>query len=178
MHMSTQDCTPPTEALERSTPVDGLALRQIFGQFASGVTVITSGAESAVHGMTANTFMSVSLEPALILISLQNDSRMRQVIDAEGRFGVSILADGQQSVSDHFAGRTEDAAAASFEYRGGTPVVKDALAWIACSVEQRHLAGDHTLFIAHVDDFLQSEGAPLLFFGGQYRTLSEGAPCS
>jgi flavin reductase (DIM6/NTAB) family NADH-FMN oxidoreductase RutF len=58
---------------------------------------------------------------------------------------------------------------------GDTPVVASALAWIVCSVEQRHIAGDHTLFIAHVDEFSKSAGAPLLFFGGQYRSLSEGA---
>ena len=113
-----------------------LALRQIFGQFASGVTVIRSGVRDSIYGMTANAFMSVPLEPALILISLQNDSRMRKVTDVEGRFGVSSLAVGQQSVSDHFAGRIDDQAAAQFDYPSDTP---------------------------------------LLFFGGQYRTLSEGA---
>jgi flavin reductase (DIM6/NTAB) family NADH-FMN oxidoreductase RutF len=172
MHISSQPCR---NAANAGTSVDGLALREIFGQFASGVTVITSGAKGSVNGMTANAFMSVSLDPALVLISLKNDSYMRNVIDAEGRFGVSILADGQQSVSDHFAGRLEDDTAAKFDHPGDTPVVAGALAWIACSVEQRHIAGDHTLFIANVDDFLQSAGAPLLFFGGQYRTLSEGA---
>ena len=156
-------------------PSDGRALRQMFGQFASGVTVITSGAIDDVHGMTANAFMSVSLDPALILISLKNASRMRDVIDARGCFGVSILAEGQRSVSDHFAGRLVDETAARFERSGDTPVLAGALAWIVCSVEQRHLAGDHTLFVARVDDFLQTEGAPLLFFDGRYRTLSEGA---
>jgi len=171
MHISTKPCRT---APDRCGSDEGLALRQIFGQFASGVTVITSGAKGSVHGMTANAFMSVSLDPALVLISLKNDSHMRDVIDAEGRFGVSILADSQQSVSDHFAGRLVDNAAAQFDHPGDTPVVAGALAWIACFVEQRHIAGDHTLFIANVDDFLQSAGTPLLFFGGQYRTLSEG----
>lgn len=172
MHMPKQPCDVGRDAID---PIDEGALRRIFGQFASGVTVIASGAPGAVHGMTANAFMSVSLDPALILVSLKNDSRMRGVVDESGRFGISILAEDQQSASEHFAGRLFDEAAAAFEFPGSTPVLKGALAWISCCVEQRVMAGDHTLFIAKVDDFFHSEGSPLLFYGGQYRTLSRGA---
>lgn len=151
---------------------EGRALRDIFGQFASGVTIIAAGAEKDVHGMTANAFMSVSLDPPLILVSLKNDSNMRQKIEADGRFSVSILAEEQKAASEHFSGRAENAETALFEHQAGAPVVAGALAWISCSVEQQHVAGDHTLIIARVDAFAQSSGAPLLFFGGEYRTLN------
>lgn len=154
---------------------DPSALRQIFGQFASGVTVIASGAGGDVHAMTANAFMSVSLDPPLALISLQNECRMRRRVDQEGRFGVSILAADQAAQSDHFAGRATDCAAPRFTERAAAPVLEGALAWISCKVEQQLPAGDHTLFIARVEDFDQSTGAPLLFYGGAYRTLNKEA---
>ena len=160
--------------LDRSS-ADPRALRDMFGQFASGVTVIASGDADDVHAMTANAFMSVSLNPPLILVSLQNESRMRTRIDRDSRFGVSILAADQEAASDHFAGRTEAEAAVRFRLQNDTPVLEGALAWMACTVETVCPAGDHTLFIAHVDDYDQTSGAPLLFFGGQYRSLDQEA---
>ena len=129
--------------------------------------MITSEAKRGVHGMTANAFMSAALNPALVLISLKNDNDMSDMIDTEGRFGVATLADGQQSISDHFAGRIQDGATVQFDYLGDTLGGTGALAWISYSFELRHIAGNHTLFIANVDDFLQSAGALLLFFDGQ-----------
>lgn len=164
-----------TSSVSCANGTDARALRDMFGQFASGVTVIAAGVEGDVHGMTANAFMSVSLDPPLILVSLSNSSNMRQKIEADGRFGVSILAAGQKAASEHFAGRAEYAETAQFERRADAPVVVGALAWLACSMEQHLIAGDHTLIIARVNAFAQSTGAPLLFFGGQYRTLDEEA---
>lgn len=150
-------------------------LRDMFGQFASGVTVIACGEPGEEHGMTANAFMSVSLDPPLVLVSLQNDSRMRDRLEPGSRFGVSILAEDQQAASDHFAGRAEDPNVVRFERKGSAPVLAGALASIACSVERRQPAGDHTIYIARVEAFDRTAGTPLVFFGGAYRTINQEA---
>ena len=156
-----------------SPPPNTRALRDMFGQFASGVTVIASGDDDDIHAMTANAFMSVSLEPALILVSLQNESRMRARIERVGPFGVSILAEGQSAASDHCAGRLDAEDAVRFERLAGAPVLKGALAWMACSIESACPAGDHTLIIARVNNYGQAIGKPLLFYGGKYRSLDQ-----
>ena len=150
-------------------------LRDMFGQFASGVTVIACGPEGDEHGMTANAFMSVSLDPPLVTVSLQNDCRMSSRLKVGDRFGVSILAEDQRAASDHFAGRAIEADAARFERKANAPVLQGALAWIAGTVVQQAPAGDHTLYIARVEDFDRSGGTPLLFFGGAYRRISQEA---
>ena len=127
-----------------------IALREMSGRFATGVTVISAGDGHDVHGMKANVFMSILLNPELVLVSLKNDSRMRQMIEAHGLFGISILRSDQTPASEHFAGRTDDAPSARFSWRQAAPILDGALAWITCSAEQQHLAGDHTLFIGRV----------------------------
>ena len=101
---------PPTgqEPLDVEGDEPAVALRQTLGMFATGVTVITTLVSEQIHGMTANAFMSVSLEPPLVLISVDRRTKMCSLLHQECRFGVSVLADGQRALSDRFAGRAAD----------------------------------------------------------------------
>lgn len=148
-------------------------LRQATGRFASGVTVITTAEDQnddAVHGMTANSFTSVSLDPPLVLVSIGKNARMHERIMCSGTYGVSVLADAQSNLSTHFAGRPGDHKV-EFVWQNGIPLVSGALSHIACTVEDAHPAGDHTLFIGRVQHLSYDHGRPLVFYTGGYRDL-------
>lgn len=142
--------------------------RDALGKFATGVTVITTKTGGDVHGMTANAFMSISLSPKLIAISVGNHTNMLKKIKASNRFAVSLLSDKQQDISMHFAGQTKEEREVDFDYLNGLPVIKDALASIICTVDQMHVIGDHTLFIGEVEEVEQRNGDALTFYGGKY----------
>lgn len=153
--------------------VDPRGLRDACGSFATGVTVISTRTEDGDHGMTANAFMSVSLDPPLITISLDRNSKMREKIRGSGRYAVSVLAHDMQPVATHFAGRHDPAFASIFVERDGLPVLPGALATFLADVDQEVEAGDHTLFIGHVTAIERTEGAqPLLFCGGKFAALA------
>lgn len=153
--------------------IDPREFRRTCGRFATGVTVITADTGDRVHGMTANAFVSVSLEPPLILVSVDNRARMRQVIERAGRYGVSILAEDQASLSDHFAGRPVEAAEIRFTQAFGVPLLEGALAHLVARVVEAHPAGDHTLFIGEVEHLAYRDGRPLIFYSGQYSGLAD-----
>jgi flavin reductase (DIM6/NTAB) family NADH-FMN oxidoreductase RutF len=152
--------------------------RRVVGHFATGITVITVERESGqVHGMTANSFTSVSLDPLLILICVDNNARLLSFLKVQGRFGVNILKDTQQATSEHFAKPLQDTAATEelgihFRWTNtGIPLLEEALAKLACNVIAEHPAGDHTLFLAEVESMEASDGDPLLYHLGQYRQI-------
>ena len=148
------------------------ALRRTLGMFATGVTVITTLASEQIHGMTANAFMSVSLEPPLVLISVDRRTKMCVLLHRECRFGVSVLADDQRALSDRFAGRAEDGGPApSFAIVHDTPLVGGALAHFVANVTRSYWGGDHSLFLGRVEFARTGEGTPLLFHGGRYERL-------
>ena len=156
------------------------ALRQTLGMFATGVTVITTAAGDQIHGMTANAFMSVSLEPPLVLISVDRRTKMCNMLHEGQRFGVSVLAAGQSELSDRFAGRAgEGTPEPAFEIVHETPVVDGSAAQFVSKVEKSYWGGDHSLFLGRVDyAFYRDDSAPLLFHGGRYERLTpaEGNP--
>ena len=157
-----------TEALPS---FDTRAFRNALGRFATGVTIITAVHEDHPHGMTANAFVSVSLTPPLILVSLDNRSNMHRILPAAGRFGVSVLAEHQEALSTHFAGRPQENLQVSFVDRAGMPVIEDAVAYFVARVTDTHPAGDHTLYIGEVEHFEHRDDRPLLFHGGKYGRL-------
>ena len=151
---------------------DPRMFRQALGRFASGVTVITTMHEGIVHGMTANAFCSVSLEPPLVLISVDNRSRMHRLLAQSGRYGVSILAKSQEALSRHFAGWSQEGLQVPFVWHEGCPLIEGAVAHLTCKVIHAQPCGDHTLYIGHVEQLGYSqESAPLLFYAGKYHTL-------
>jgi len=159
------------------TPDD---FRATLGRFSSGVTVITVLTPSGdVHGMTASSFCSVSLHPPLVLVCVDHLAETYLHIRERGRFGVSILLEEQEALSEFFADpeRNPDAAhrlGIHYSYmKSGIPVVADTLANLDCIVTQAHAAGDHTIFLGEVREVSVAEGSPLLYFRGRYGACRE-----
>ena len=154
-----------------------MAFRRTLGMFATGVTIITTQAGDQVHGMTANAFMSVSLQPPLVLISVDKRAKMNALLREGVRFGVNVLADDQRELSDHFAGRAGDQASeARFTVIHDTPLMDGALAHLVARAERSYWGGDHSLFLGRVEYARYGSGTPLLFHGGQYEQLLSKAP--
>jgi flavin reductase len=158
-------------AHERPATVDATLFRRVMGRFATGVTVITADVPGAVRGMTANAFMSGSLEPPLCLVSIAVNAHMHAHLITAGRFGVSILAKGQEGLSLHFAGRSRDRLNVEFERAAMVPLVKGASAVIATEMQARHDCGDHTLFVGRIMYLRENDGAPLVYCSGKYGTF-------
>ena len=151
-----------------------------MGCFATGVTIVTVALEGEVHGMTANAFASVSLEPPLVLVCVDHNARTRAHLHARKRFGVNVLGEDQRLISEYYAQpvydhkRADAEAGARFDRTAhGTPVLHGALAYLECKLQSAQDAGDHTIFIAEVEDVVVREGNPLLFFRGMYRKIGE-----
>ncbi len=146
--------------------------RTAMGKFATGVTVITTEVDGEVHGMTANAFMSVSLDPKLVLISVGDKARMHDLIKRADKFAVNILSEEQKEMSMIFAGQIKEERNVAFEDFEGTPIIKDSLVNLACNVYDTHEAGDHTLFVGEVLNLNVQDGEPLAFFEGKYKQIS------
>ncbi len=149
--------------------------RAALGRFASGITVVTvDTAEGDVHGMTASAFCSVSLRPPLVLVCVDQLAETYLHLSEHERFGISVLKEEQEALSEFFADpeRNPDAAyRLGIEYRtmkSSTPVLAEALANLDCWKVSAHAAGDHTIFVAEVREIALGEGAPLLYFRGRY----------
>ena len=145
--------------------------RNSLSRFATGVTVVTALQNGKVHGMTANAFVSVSLDPPLVLVSLNNRSHMHRILPAVGRYGISVLAEDQKALSDHFAGRPIGETNIRFIDRAEAALLDGALAHFAVKVLRRHSVGDHTLYLGRVEHFEYREDNPLLFYAGGYERL-------
>lgn len=151
-----------------------------MGCFATGVTIITVDLEGEVHGMTANAFASVSLDPPLVLVCVEQSTRTHVHLHAKKRFGINVLREDQRAISEYYARversheSAEAEAGAHFDHTThGTPVLHGALAYLECRLHSAEAAGDHTIFIAEVEDVVVREGDPLLFFRGKYRKVGE-----
>lgn len=154
---------------QRSRAAAGPRLRRAMGRFATGVTVVTTaGRDGGVHGMTANGVMSVSLEPPLVVVSLRRESRMDALLPATRRYAISVLADHQEWLAMHFAGRPSEGRTPRLNWWAGLPFVEDAIAHVGCTVHEIHEAGDHRLWLGRVDYMGTRDGAPLLFYAGGF----------
>jgi len=173
------DEAPSHSELELGAGLEGdpaIAFRRTLGMFATGVTVLTARVAEQVHGMTANAFMSVSLQPPLVLISIDRRAKMGALLHEGTRFGVSVLEARQTGLSDRFAGRVADhLPEATFEVVHETPLVEGALAHLVARVVRSYWGGDHSLFVGQVEFARYGEGRPLLFHGGRYERLVEDA---
>ncbi|MBT2697565.1 MULTISPECIES: flavin reductase family protein [Bacillaceae] len=156
--------------------MDDRQFRSAMGKFATGVTVIATEVEGDVHGMTANAFMSVSLDPKLIVISIGEKAKILNKIKESKIFTVNILAADQQELSMIFAGQLKEHKEVVFDRLDGKPVLSGAVAQVACEVSAEHVEGDHTLFIGKVTDIHLEDAEPLIFYNGKYRSLVEVLP--
>ncbi|WP_018924330.1 flavin reductase family protein [Salsuginibacillus kocurii] len=153
--------------------MDDRLFKTAMGKFATGVTVVTTEVEGEVHGMTANAFMSVSLDPKLILISVANHARMKKQIETAGTFAVNLLSQEQKDLSMVFAGQVKEGRDVEFKRFEGQPILDHSLASIVCQVHNTHVEGDHTLFIGEVINLEVQDGEPLNYFEGKYRQFQE-----
>lgn len=147
---------------------DSRAFRNALGRFATGVTVVTTAVDGGVHGMTANAFTSVSLDPPLIVVSVAHHARMHGFLAPRARFGVSVLGEDQQVYAWTFAGKPQAGGQPVFQRRHDVPVLEHALAQLACTVEALYPGGDHTLVLGRVDDLWYRDGSPLTFYRGRF----------
>jgi len=154
---------------------DAREMRDALGRFATGVCVVTTtGKDGLPVGMTVNSFSSVSLDPPLILWSLQNNSDIFDTFANADRFAVNILALEQDGHSSLYAQKGDHRLAEDHHYMGkyDSPIIRDALVSFECGLYAAHEGGDHLIIVGRVLD-LQSraDGDPLLFFSGGYRKL-------
>ena len=158
--------------------MDDRQFRSAMGKFATGVTVIATEVDGEVHGMTANAFMSVSLDPKLVVISIGEKAKILNKIKESKIFSVNILAADQQELSMIFAGQLKEHREVEFARLDGKPVLPGVAAQIACEVSAEHVEGDHTLFIGKVTDIHLEDSEPLVFYSGRYRSLVEEQPAA
>jgi flavin reductase (DIM6/NTAB) family NADH-FMN oxidoreductase RutF len=151
--------------------LDPREFRNTMGRFATGVTVITTEVDGQPHGMTVNGFMSISLEPPLVLVSIGNKARLNSLLPQSRRYGVSILTEQHEIYSRHFAGRPVEGLQIPFVRKLDLPVLEGAIACIVAQVVEIIPAGDHTLYLGQVEYLEYHDERPLLFYAGKYRQL-------
>lgn len=158
--------------------IDATAFRKVLGQFASGVTVVTTTYDNTLHGMTASSFTSVSLDPPLVLFCADKRARSGTMVGPAGMFAINILDEEQRELSDLFAGkgtddeRSDKLARSGHKVITGAPILNDAFAWLDCRVDRAIDAGDHIIYIGLVvASGVRGVGRPLLYWHGNYQRL-------
>lgn len=153
--------------------IDDMLFKQAMGEFATGVTVVTTKTfdSQLPTGITVNAFMSLSMDPMLVAISIRNNGSIIRSLKEAPAFGISILNNAQKELSQIFAKQIEQSQPVRFDTLNGTDVIEDALVRMRCVTDEIVEAGDHTVFIAHVTDIEVNEGKPLLYYQGKYHEL-------
>jgi flavin reductase (DIM6/NTAB) family NADH-FMN oxidoreductase RutF len=150
--------------------------RRAMSSLPTGVTIVSALGGDGPAGATANAVASLSLDPPLMLAALDRGSRTLPVVDAAGTFAVNVLRAEHADLARSFATKaphTEKWRERAWSERAGTPVLDDALAWVACELRDRHEGGDHVVLIGEVVELDSSDGEPLVFWAGSYRGLGE-----
>lgn len=158
------------------TEEDTRALRNALGNFATGITVMTTlDTNGKPQGMTANSFSSVSLEPPLVSWCVGRESRLFNLFQSTHYFAVNILHRNQQSVSQLFSNSHDNKFEETPWHSGlnGLPLLDDCYCQLQCKIEHRYSAGDHVILIGRVLDFKSQPMSPLIFHGGQYQVLGK-----
>lgn len=152
--------------------MDNRLFRDAMDKFATGISIVTTEYDGDITGMTVNAFMSVSLKPRLIAISIDEKARMYDILQNTKKFGLSILDEDQMELSMIYARQMEKDREIPFISQDGVPVIDESIATLSCYVQEIATAGDHMIFIAEVTEVEMNEGDPILFHGGQYRTIN------
>jgi flavin reductase (DIM6/NTAB) family NADH-FMN oxidoreductase RutF len=150
--------------------------RSALGRFASGITVVTTkDANGRFFGITVSAFCSVSLEPPLVLVCIENTTGSHHALKETGGFVVNILRENQADLSERFAAFLPDKFDA-VEFRlglGGLPVLENVLANLECRLVNSYDGGDHTIFVGEVTLATINEGEPLVHWRGNYREIKD-----
>lgn len=159
--------------------IDPELMRTAMRNWATGVTVVSSAHNGMRHGMTVSSFTSISIEPAMVLVSLQEHARTHSLVKESGIFAVTILDQSQKAISDRFAGRHTERLD---RFRGletytlvtGAPLIRGGLVGFDCKVYETYEIGLHTLFIGRVLAMQNGEGQqPLIYFDRQYNSIAK-----
>jgi len=168
-------------------PIDAHDYREVLTRFATGVTVVTTLEEThgaaQPWGTTVNSFTGISLDPPLVLVSIGRERSIHPIIERTGRFGVNILGEDSQQISDCFAGAPSPLPRSAFcnaDYElssGGQPILGEAIAFLSCDVDRVIEAGDHTIYLGKVVETLCRDdvGWPLLYFRRRYLSIERAA---
>lgn len=166
---------PQSETLR--TSLDTRGFRRTMGLFATGVTVITTRVNNAVHGMTANSITSLSLDPLLILVAINRRASMCNIIQQAGEFVINILNDRQEALSHYFGGAKIGPPPASLRFEpnpGNVPYIRGTLAAVHCRIERVVDGGDHVIVLGRVLHFHDGlPTSPLVYFRGRYCSLRD-----
>jgi flavin reductase (DIM6/NTAB) family NADH-FMN oxidoreductase RutF len=158
-------------------PLDPAAFRTVVGHFPSGVTVMTTASGDRLHGMTVSAFASVSLQPLLVLVSIERSTVMHRLVLESRRFAISILDERSEATARFFAdnARLDGEEFRPGSYRLGTtgaPILGEAIASLEATISRTMEAGDHTIIVGEVVGLeILGEGEPLIYFRGGYRRL-------
>jgi flavin reductase (DIM6/NTAB) family NADH-FMN oxidoreductase RutF len=159
-------------AASQRTEIDPHLFRKTMGAFASGVAVITVDDGGAVHGMTANAFMSGSLEPPLCVVSIAKRAHTHAMVQSAGRFGVNVLGVDQQDLALYFAGKKSLEVEARFETIDRVPMLRDCAARIGARLSNQCDCGDHTLFVGAILFMDANDRPPLLYHRSAFGALA------
>jgi flavin reductase (DIM6/NTAB) family NADH-FMN oxidoreductase RutF len=153
--------------------------RNICGHYATGITVLTTTHKGESHGITVNSFSSVSLDPPLILFCIDKDARFNTPLNAEQSLAINILSEHQQEVSNRFA---NSKLTNEERFKGFTripehkyPVFADTLGVLEAKLQATHDGGDHWIYVAKVSSGQVFDGSPLLYYGGSYSRVNPNA---
>jgi len=158
------------------TPISRDAFRRACSRFATGVAVATVlDRDGKPHGLTINSFTSVSADPPLVLICLDQSCSLLTHFSGSGHYALSFLSEEQQELSNRFAALPEGRFQGVTWKPGpatGMPILDGSIGFMECSVHQQIVAGDHTLFIGHIEDCGgQPEARPLLYYASAYQKI-------
>ena len=166
--------------MERAPAVDPDRYREVIGSFPTGVAIVTAADADGPAGLTTNAVTSLSLDPVLLLVCFDNDSRTLPVVRTTGRFAVNVLRAGDEDLARVFASKRvarEKFESVTHTVAHGVPVLDDALAWLACDLEALHPGGDHTIGVGRVTHLdLDPAAEPLVFFRGAFARLTVSPP--
>lgn len=158
--------------------VTGEELKESMRRWATGVAVVTSVDNIEKHGMTVNSFISISIEPPLICVTLANDTRTKKMVEKSHVFGVTILSDRQEEIANRFSGRIPDIEnrfqeLGFFTMESGVPFLVDGLGFLDCVVKYTYVMKNSTLFIGEVISTKNNSGSPLIYHNRKYHQLKE-----
>jgi len=159
-------------------PISAEAFRDALRHFPAGVTLVTLKSGKEIHGLTVSAFVSVSPDPPLIAVIIDHRHRAHRLLEVPGAvFAVNILGASDRGLSDRFAESPESGRFAAGRWTTaltGAPVLADAIAWLDCTIDSRHAAGTHTIYIGAVQASAvpRPEGAPLLYWNRDYQRLA------
>lgn len=167
--------TPEAEHEHVRPEVDAEEYRRAIAYFATGVTVVTTRVDGRPVGMTASAVCSVSLDPVLLLVCIDNRLRTHAALDVAGRFAINVLGAEHEHLARQFASQRDDKFdGVALREESDLPVLRSAIAHFACELHEKHPGGDHSIFLGRVTECSYTPGRqPLLYFKSSFGKLED-----